>query len=139
MPQEPENSQHPFAGAPVVSSYSRAQAIEDGVLIDVTETAKEAGFRYPAAITEGVMTQVVLPPEKAVAAGESASGRLWDVIWMCLCAVRRINKNHPDDEVYFEVLATDQFGAKQLHHLWSQCGPGDTAEPVITIMMQGED
>ncbi len=29
---------------PVVSSYSRAQAIDDGVLVDVTSTAREAGF-----------------------------------------------------------------------------------------------
>jgi len=28
---------------PVIFSYSRAQAIEDGVLVDVTETAKEGG------------------------------------------------------------------------------------------------
>jgi hypothetical protein len=34
------------------------------------------------------------------------------------------------DRVTFQVL-----GAA----LWAQCGPGDTAEPVITIMMQGED
>ena len=31
--------------------YTRAQAIEDGVLVDVTETAREAGFRCPVAIT----------------------------------------------------------------------------------------
>ena len=30
---------------PVISSYSRKQAIEDGVLVDVTETAREAGIR----------------------------------------------------------------------------------------------
>lgn len=31
--------------------YTRKQAIEDGVLIDVTETAKEAGFKVPVAVT----------------------------------------------------------------------------------------
>lgn len=28
----------------VISTYTREQALEDGVLIDVTEQAKEAGF-----------------------------------------------------------------------------------------------
>ena len=28
----------------IISTYTRAQAIEDGVLIDISPTAKEAGF-----------------------------------------------------------------------------------------------
>lgn len=41
----------PWAGFEVVSAYSRAQAIEDGVLIDITDTAKKAGIEIPTAIT----------------------------------------------------------------------------------------
>ena len=32
---------------PIIFSYSRAQAIEDGVLIDVTAEAKAYGFKLP--------------------------------------------------------------------------------------------
>ncbi len=130
---------NPFADAPVICSYSRAQAIEDGVLIDVTETAKEAGFKYPVAITVGVFEQVVRTPEIAAAQGESDSGRLWDVIYLCACAARKIDADHETDTSYFQVLATDADGNKQLHQLWSRCGPGDTAEPVVTIMLISED
>ncbi len=35
----------------VIYSYTRAQAIDDGVLIDATEMAKEAGFNWPVALT----------------------------------------------------------------------------------------
>src|ERR1039458_9449603 len=35
----------------VIYSYTRKQAIEDGVLVDITEMAKEAGIKYPVAIT----------------------------------------------------------------------------------------
>ena len=35
----------------VIFSYTRKQAIEDGVLVDITEMAKEAGIKYPVAIT----------------------------------------------------------------------------------------
>ena len=138
MPELSEND-HPFAGTPVIYSYTRAMAIDDGVLIDVTETAKEAGFSYPVAITAGVHGEVVHTPEVAATHGESDSGRLWDVLWLCVCAVRRIHSNHDTDTVFFEVLATAQDGKKQLHQLYSKCGPGDTAEPVITIMLVGED
>jgi hypothetical protein len=35
-----------FERSDMIHSYTRAEAIADGVLIDVSETAKEAGFRY---------------------------------------------------------------------------------------------
>jgi len=38
----------------IIFSYTRAQAIEDGVLVDVSELAREASFRYPVAVTQGV-------------------------------------------------------------------------------------
>lgn len=34
-----------------IHTYTRAQAIEDGALVDVSETATEAGFRVPVALT----------------------------------------------------------------------------------------
>jgi hypothetical protein len=39
---------------PVIHAYSRAEALEDGVLVDVTSTAREAGFRIPVALTRAV-------------------------------------------------------------------------------------
>jgi hypothetical protein len=35
----------------LIHAYSRCQAIEDGVLIDATATAREAGIRYPVDLT----------------------------------------------------------------------------------------
>ena len=37
---------------------SRAQAIEDGVLVDVSDIAKEAGFRYPVALTSALWADI---------------------------------------------------------------------------------
>ena len=41
---------------PIFSTYSRAQAIEDGILVDVSDTAREAGFTIPVALTRTVWT-----------------------------------------------------------------------------------
>ena len=38
----------------VISSYSRAQAIEDGVLVDVSSVARAAGIKFPVAMTRTV-------------------------------------------------------------------------------------
>ena len=37
-----------------LSAYTRAQAIADGILVDVSETAREAGFNIPVALTRTV-------------------------------------------------------------------------------------
>jgi hypothetical protein len=66
-----------FWGEPI-SIYTRKQAIEDGVLIDVSEVAKEFGFRYPTAITQGVWAEWIVPPESAI--GQDENGRLWDLL-----------------------------------------------------------
>lgn len=60
--------------------YSRAQGIADGVLIDVTATAKEAGFRHPTAITAALWQVIVTIPARYPF--EDVEGRLWDCIWM---------------------------------------------------------
>ena len=39
---------------PAISTYTRAQAIEDGILVDVSDTACEAGFTIPVAVTRTV-------------------------------------------------------------------------------------
>ena len=49
------NSSNDCAGEPffgdVIFTYTRAQALADGVLIDAGALAQEAGFRLPVAIT----------------------------------------------------------------------------------------
>ena len=60
----PQPEDPPFG--PVIYSYTRAQALADGVLVDVTETGKEVGFKLPVAITEALQNR--LTPTKAEAA-----------------------------------------------------------------------
>ena len=40
-----------FENADLIHRYTRAEAIADGVLIDVSAVAREAGIRYPVALT----------------------------------------------------------------------------------------
>ena len=38
----------------VIYAYTRKQAVADGVQVDVTKTAQEAGINFPVFITRGV-------------------------------------------------------------------------------------
>ena len=46
-----------------IFTYSRAMAISDGVLIDISTIAKEAGFKVPVAVTEGLYNSWIEPDE----------------------------------------------------------------------------
>ena len=43
-----------FTQEDIIYTYTRAQAIEDGYIVDVSEVASEAGFRWPVAVTRAV-------------------------------------------------------------------------------------
>jgi hypothetical protein len=129
---------HLFYDAPVVHAYTRAEAIEDGVLVDVTETAREAGFRVPVALTRGVWTEAV-EWDEANGAPQDEDGRLWDVLWMAWVAARG---RRNDDRLTYEVFripneprATVARRIELVLHI----GPGDEGEPVVTVMLPGED
>ena len=54
MHTEARNESPLFTAENVIHVYTRAQAIADGVLIDATELAREAGFRFPVALSAEV-------------------------------------------------------------------------------------
>lgn len=119
----------------VVFSYSRRQAIADGVLLDVTAMAQEAGFRYPVALTACAWTSCVSWHAEG-GGGQSEDGRLWDVLHMARLAVRRA----AGDTVTFTVLVVPAPGNRpQPMGLKMVVGPGDNFEPVVTVMLPGED
>jgi hypothetical protein len=122
-----------FTDSEVISAYSRNEALEDGVLIDVSEMAREAGFRLPVALTEALWADIEAISERFT--WQEVKGRLWDVLWMGIQAVRS-SKVGGDTLVYtlhLPVGDTTEYRVKLV------CGPGDDAEPVITLMRPDED
>jgi len=98
----------PTSHLALLHAYTRAQAVADGVQVEVTKTAQEAGIRFPMFLTRAVFdAYVAVPPNVAgqddhdsrseqpiwgihLVAGEgSQPGRLWDIIWMTRFAILR--------------------------------------------------
>ena len=126
-----------FDDADLVFSYSRREALEDGVLVDVTETARDAGFRYPVAVTRTVWEQIIEPDEASRASGQSAEGRLWDVLWMLRIAIRRCPRH--TDTLHYQLLVVQEGQTASLVTLKSVCGPDDDGSLCVTIMLPEED
>jgi hypothetical protein len=125
-----------FKNADLIHAYTRADALRDGVLLDVSATAKEAGIRWPVALTCAVWERCVSVP-RGVACQDEA-GRLWDVLWMLRCAAARQNAGCV---VSFDVHVRNDNGEgiPPQVQLKAVSGPGDEGEPVITVMLTDED
>jgi hypothetical protein len=116
--------------------YTREQAIADGVLIDVTETAKEAGLSLHTVVTSAVWNEYVRVHEGMTSQDEK--GRLWDILWMLRCAILRFNRT--ESQMMFELLvANEETKAPELIKLKAMVGPGDDERPVMTILLPHED
>ena len=61
----------------LISSYTRAEALADGVLVDVSETAREAGFVLPVALTRAAWDACVALSPAAKRACNDEGGRLY--------------------------------------------------------------
>ena len=120
-------------GFEVIHAYTRAQAIEDGVLVDLSDLAREAGFRFPVAVTQGVWA-VLNPKKELEAVGQDMTGRAWDMLTILRHAIRRALRT---DEVRFAPLFLREPGQKvEPGSLRYMGAPGDAGHPVKTVFIR---
>ena len=124
-----------FSEDDLMHAYTRAQAIEDGNLVDVTTTAQEAGIKYPVALTRTVWCRYVEVPEGVEAQDEA--GRLWDLLWMLAMAIHR--SGEAGDTLRYQLYVRNDNREPKLVTLKAVCGPSDDASPCITVMTLEED
>ena len=129
-----------FDDAPVISRYTRAEALTDGVLIDVTPMARECGFVFPVAVTNALMTDIDAIPSSLSGLADH-NGRLWDCLFMTRAEIRRASDTDTDRLVVSLVMPVQTAMDAPLR-MWysfqSVIGPGDEGEPVITLMGMDE-
>ena len=125
------------AFGPVIYGYTRAQAVADGVQVEVTKTAQEAGIKFPMFLTRAVFDAYVAVPHGVT--GQDEAGRLWDVVWMTRFAILR-RHGHTDRCPVALYVRNDNRAAK-LVKLIATCGPLDIddPQPAITVMLPDED
>lgn len=132
-----------------IHSYTRAQAIEDGQLIDVSTTAHEAGVVWPVALTSAAWVDCAewtdQTEKRKGYTGQSESGRLWDVVWMLSLAVRgalRRGLDASQQPLFYSLLRTPTAGRGVMPRkvtLKFIVGPNDEGRPCITVMLPSED
>jgi hypothetical protein len=129
------NAESPFG--PVIYAYTRSQAVADGVQVDVTKTAQEAGIKFPVFLTRAVFDNyVAVPPDVT---GQDEAGRLWDLVWMARFAILR-SHGHTERLPVALYVRNDNHRAK-LVKLIATCSALDIddPQPALTLMMTDED
>ncbi len=121
----------------IVYSYSRAQAVADGVQVEVSQTAQEAGIKFPVFLTRSVYDSFVTVPPGVTAQDEA--GRLWDIVWMLRFAILRSRPGC--DRIPVALYVRNDNHAARLIKLVASCGPLDIddPQPAITVMLPDED
>jgi len=125
----------------VIYSYTRAQALEDGYLVDVSKTAKEAGFKIHTALTRNAWEDCVAWDEtdSKRQAYQDQEGRLWDVLFMASMAAK---SSLQSEQLMYQLYRVPRGGRAKRARLVTlklHIGPGDQGEPVVTIMQANED
>jgi hypothetical protein len=122
-----EKAADDFWGTPI-SVYTRQQAIEDGVLVDMSAGASSGsegmlgGFLVPVAVTQALWAFIDIDPcddredprWKLLARqrGESTRGRAHDVLWLLRVAAAGVRR--PTDRLLYSVLMTGQGKGERL-------------------------
>jgi hypothetical protein len=127
---------------PAISTYTRAMAIEDGVLIDITDIAKTAGLKFPVAVTHTVWNLYIewKQGDSDQQTHQDQSGRLWDIVWMARHGISGAKDQSSQIHFYLDCIPRDGKSKRGIPiTLKLHLGPGDQGEPVLTIMLPEED
>jgi hypothetical protein len=129
-----------FDDAEIISMYTRAQAIEDGILVDMTQEpfgalAREAGLKWPIAMTMTAFVDFVAVSDAKGHADQDVKGRWWDVVFM----FKRTKRSISPLEARWSVFVRDPDGRVRQKELKCVSGPADDGEPCLTFMLPSED
>ena len=120
----------------VIYEYTRAQAIEDGQLSDLSAIAPDVvpqHYKHPVACTAEVWSII----ERAVSNKRHCNdfnGVIHDMLWMSRMYAQKVSETTR----LFKVKIVGA-GRKSVYIFKIVCGPNDDMSPALTIMMPHED
>lgn len=135
------SDKNPFSEMDIVYAYTRAQAITDGVLHEVTKAATQTGFKLPVAVTDTIWSKYIEVTPELEEYGQSTEARLLDVLMVLYFKIHSLPHDHTASRITFTVkfLMDPENEEYEEPELTADCGPGDHGEPVITILLPDYD
>ncbi|MXZ43653.1 MAG: hypothetical protein F4Z01_01540 [Gammaproteobacteria bacterium] len=115
---------------------SRAEAIAEGTIIDVSDLGRQVGFKWPVAMTKAVWEDSVSwsDEDSEQQVPQNQKSRLFSVVGACADYVR--TRGPQADRMRFRINRIPRDGVSrgaQQRLLQVVAHPGDDGEPVLTI------
>ena len=144
---QPQAHDEPFfTEDDIIHSYTRADALEDGNLVDVSQWCGGM-FTVQTVVTRSVWEDCIewsKEDTERTGMGQDTRGRAHDVLWLAFLTARS-KRGSSDQRREFDVYRIprhhkkgQRIGAQRVR-LAVVVGPGDHMEPVINIMQANED
>ncbi len=124
-----------FNKSDIRSTYSWTEAVRNGLLIDVTETARGTGFNYPVAVSRAVWCKCVQPP--AGAAAQDQAARLSDVLDTLMEKI--FSLAGPGDALHCQVRLRDAAREPRSVMLKARLAIDDDGWPCLRVILPEED
>jgi hypothetical protein len=126
-----------FNNDDLIYRYSRADALRDGVLVNVTEAARKVAIRVPVALTAAVHADFVEVPD-GPDAQSAKQRRLNDLLSLLTAAI--VSSGNKGPVLLYQLYARRK-NAGPLHKvtLKAVSGPDDEGGPCLTVMLPNED
>lgn len=111
----------------VVFSYTRADALEDGQQINISNISNEAGFKFPVFITNSVNSII----EESLQFGNDWHGVMWDILTILRIEIK--NQRSQNNQIHFTVLIKNSQKALNKENFVCEVGPYDFDNPTLTL------
>ena len=121
-----------------IEAYTRADALADGILMDVTDQARIVGFKVPVAMSRAAWSMAVewTAADTQRQIPQEQSSRLWDVLTLCFAAARSTDTH----KLTFRLYRIPRSGEPKpaLLILKALIDLDDTGKPAVTISLPDE-
>lgn len=123
----------------VIFAYSRKQAINDGVLIEIPyNMRREAGVTVHCAMTAELYAEMCVTAQDR-SLGQSFEGRLWDMLSNFRFACKLSGAGLTSEMTFSLIIASSAPKRKRVVLVKTVISGGDDSEPVITFMLPDQD
>lgn len=129
-----------FETCEVIHSYTRAEAIEDGVLVDLSSRFPDVCrqlYRSPSvactAAVWGILEQAANNPKHC----NEMDALVWDLLFMSFRGV--VKRIDPTSHFFEVIISGTARGGDKYYTFKAVCGPNDDGSPCITISLPEED
>lgn len=122
-----------WADADVLSTYTRAQAVEDGVLVALpADLPATRLYKYPVACTAAVWA-IIDKAVKNPRCFNSLDGVVYDILFMSTARRKMLDPT----TALFQVIIAGA-GRQRNFTFKMVCGPADDGSPCMTLMLPDE-